>query len=322
MSNILQTQKPVPKYSVVVPVYNEVDNIKPLVQAIEQVMEKMAEPYEIVLVDDGSTDGTTHSLRNLAGIKPNLKVVLFRGNFGQSAAMAAGFEQARGEIIISMDGDLQNDPRDIPAMVQKLNQGFDMVAGWRKNRKDHFFIRKIPSRIANRIICSVTDIKLHDVGCSLKIYRNKIIKEMRLYGELHRFIPSLAKIEGAMITEMAVNHHARKFGKSKYNLSRTFRVIMDLMSMNLFLRHLHNPGYFFGTIGLTFAVLGFLFFLNAGYHFIFNQYSIDQLNILMTCVFLFLGSALQLIFLGLVAKLIVESGDYHNSGSEFIENLG
>lgn len=322
MSRNAQNQKKEPKYSVVVPVYNEVDNIKPLFQAIEEVMEKMTESYEIVMVDDGSTDGTTHSLRNLAGMKPKLKVVLFRGNFGQSAAMAAGFEQACGEIIISMDGDLQNDPRDIPLMVQKLDEGFDMVAGWRKNRKDHFFIRKIPSKIANRIICSVTDIQLHDVGCSLKIYRRHIIKKMRLYGELHRFIPSLAKIEGAKITEMAVNHHARKFGKSKYNLTRTFRVIMDLMSMNLFLRHLHNPGYFFGTIGLAFAALGLVFFSNAGYHFVFHRYSIDQLNILMTCVLLFFGSALQFIFLGLIAKLIVESGDYHDAGSEFVENLG
>jgi len=220
--------------SVVIPVYNEEESVELLESKIRAVLERLHQNYEIIFVDDGSTDRTFELLEQNHQQHPTTKIIKFRGNFGQSAAMAAGFEAARGEVVVAMDGDLQNDPNDIPRLLERLNEGYDVVAGWRRDRKDKLVMRKIPSRIANKIICSVTQVKLHDTGCSLKAFRREIIKKIKLYGELHRFIPALAKIEGARIAEMVVTHHERKYGVSKYNISRTFRVIMDLTTLNLF----------------------------------------------------------------------------------------
>ena len=213
--------------SVVIPIYNEEENVALLYESITNVLSKLKQGYEIIMVDDGSKDKTLPILREIQKNDSHLRVIKFRGNFGQSAAMAAGFEAARGENVVAMDGDLQNDPKDIPMLLDKLDEGYDVVSGWRKNRKDKFLIRKVPSKIANRLICSVTGVELHDTGCSLKAFRKEVIKRISLYGELHRFIPALAKLEGAKITEVVVNHHARKYGVSKYNITRTFRVIMD-----------------------------------------------------------------------------------------------
>ncbi len=297
-----------PELSVAVPLYNEVENAPLLYRAITDVLKKMGRPYEILFVDDGSTDGTRDVLRNLAAQDPCLRVVLFRGNYGQSAAMAAGFQASRGDIVIAMDGDLQNDPADIPTLVAKMEEGYDVVAGWRKNRKDKLIIRKVPSRIANRLICNVTDVRLHDTGCSLKAFRGEVIRSIRLYGELHRFIPVLARIEGAQITEVVVNHHARRFGQSKYNITRTFRVIMDLTSLNLLIKHLRNPLRFFGGMGAWFLAAGALMAGWIIWRVAGAGHSLQTLNIPVTLVFLLGVAGFQCLFLGLVASLIVKTG--------------
>jgi glycosyltransferase involved in cell wall biosynthesis len=294
--------------SVVVPVYNEVENVPILYRSVRKVLETLKRSYEIILVDDGSRDGTREKLRDLSAEDTNLKILLFRRNFGQSAAMAAGFRAATGELIVAMDGDLQNDPKDIPGLLQKIGEGYDVVSGWRKNRKDKLVLRKIPSKIANRLICSVTDVRLHDTGCSLKIFRREVIKNIRLYGELHRFIPGLARVEGARISEIPVSHHSRRFGKSKYNLSRTFRVLMDLASLNLFLKHLRNPLRFFGQIGLIFSFFSLLSALWMGWKVFVDHVPTTALNVMFTLFFLLLIMGFQFFFLGLVANLIVKTG--------------
>ncbi len=300
-------------YSIVVPVMNEEENIKILYNRISEVMKKMTPHYEIIFVDDGSTDKTYAILKSLHDKDNHLKVIKFRRNFGQSAAMAAGFEHTCGKVVISMDGDLQNDPADIPSLVNKLNEGNDIVAGWRKNRKDKLIIRKVPSKIANKIIRKLTGVKLHDTGCSLKVYRSEIIHKIRLYGELHRFIPVLARIEGARISEIVVNHHARQFGESKYNITRTFRVIMDLTTLNLFIKYLTKPIHFFGMLGFIFNLIGTIALAISGYFLLTRVYDLTELNVFVSFAFLMLASGFQFIFYGLIANLVVKTGDKHNS---------
>jgi glycosyltransferase involved in cell wall biosynthesis len=294
--------------SVVVPIYNEEENVSLLFEAITQVMSKQKKSYEIIFVDDGSKDQTLFILRSIQQKDFHLRVIKFRGNFGQSAAMAAGFEAARGEKVVAMDGDLQNDPNDIPMLLDKLDDGYDVVSGWRKNRKDKLILRKVPSKIANRLICSVTGVELHDTGCSLKAFRKNIIKRISLYGELHRFIPALAKLEGAKITEVVVNHHARKFGQSKYNITRTFRVLMDLTSLNLFIKHLRNPLRFFGGLAFVSFAFAMLTTIWAAMLWTNNSYDISSFNILLTLVFLLIVTTFQFLFMGLLAALIVHTG--------------
>ena len=294
--------------SLVVPLYNEEENIKLLHTKISDVLNGLGKAYEIIFIDDGSNDRTFELLKEIHDENQNVRIIKFRGNFGQSAAMAAGFDEAKGEYVFAMDGDLQNDPRDIPRLLEKLEEGYDVVSGWRKNRKDKLVIRKIPSRIANKLICRVTGVTLHDTGCSLKVFRSEIIKRINLYGELHRFIPALAKIEGARITEMVVDHHERKFGKSKYNITRTFRVIVDLMAMNLFIRYLKTPLRFFGKIGTWFLLSGFVSILWILYRvYLFNK-PLTDVNILLTSVFLFMATGIQFFVWGLLADLIVKTG--------------
>jgi glycosyltransferase involved in cell wall biosynthesis len=293
--------------SVIVPVYNEEENVGLLFRSIKQVLEKLDKTFEIIFVDDGSKDNTFTALKLLYDSGEPIKVVKFRGNFGQSAAMAAGFETASGDVVISMDGDLQNDPVDIPNLLKKLDEGNDVVSGWRKNRKDKLIVRKVPSKIANKLICSVTQVSLHDTGCSLKVYRKEVIKKIRLYGELHRFIPALAKVEGAKIAEIPVNHHSRKFGKSKYNLTRTFKVLMDLTTLNLLLKYLKRPLHFFGF----FSIISILISGGIGLwilYYLFNNASLADLNILWTMLFLFTVTGFQFLFMGLLANLIVNTG--------------
>jgi glycosyltransferase involved in cell wall biosynthesis len=242
--------------SVVVPVYNEVENLVPMVDELEGVLASQKRPYEIVIVDDGSTDGTTPLLRKLATERPNLKAIFFRRNFGQTAAFDAGFRGASGEIVVTIDGDLQNDPHDVPAMVDKLEEGYDLVAGWRKNRRDGFVLRKIPSRIANWLIRKVTGTRIHDLGCSLRVYRREITEELHLYGEMHRFISVLADNMGARIAEMPVNHRPRRAGSSKYGLRRTVKVVLDLLTVVFLRRYQTKPIYIFGGLGLAMMTLG------------------------------------------------------------------
>ena len=314
--------------SVVVPLYNEEENVKILHHKIKETMDSINKVYEIVFVDDGSTDNTFPILKQIHDNDAHTKVIKFRGNFGQSAAMSAGFDAAKGDVVVAMDGDLQNDPSDIPKLLSKLSEGYDVVSGWRKNRKDKLVIRKIPSKIANKIICSVTKVKLHDTGCSLKVFRSEIIKRINLYGEFHRFIPALSKIEGARITEMAVKHHARKFGKSKYNITRTFRVIVDLTSLNLMMKYLKNPLRYFGKIGSLFIIFGLISTLWILYRVYFFNKPLEDINILLTSVFLFAATGFQFFIWGLLADLIVKTGkrksiyltDYPLNGRGFINN--
>jgi glycosyltransferase involved in cell wall biosynthesis len=300
--------------SVVVPVYNERESVPILVRSIRAVLDGIGPATETVIVDDGSRDGTREVLRRLAAEDRRLRVVLLRRNFGQSAAMDAGFRASRGEIVVTMDGDLQNDPKDIPALLEKVREGYDVVSGWRKHRRDKLFIRKIPSRIANRLICSVTDVRLHDTGCSLKAFRREVVERIRVYGELHRFLPALARVEGARISELAVRHHARRYGRSKYNLTRTFRVLMDLSSLNLFLKHLRNPLRFFAGAGLVFFAVGAAASVWIAARGLNGGFPPESRNIAVTIVFLFLAAAFQWIFLGAVASLIVATGRRRGMG--------
>ena len=238
------------KVSIVIPIFNEEESIPQLVQEVLKTMRSSDDSFEIVLVNDGSKDRSADVLKNLSKHIPELKCVLLRKNYGQTAAMAAGFDISDGEIVVSIDGDLQNDPADIPLLINKLNEGYDLVCGWRHDRKDPEISRKIPSKIANKLIRKVTGVHLHDYGCSLKAYRKEILTDMKLYGELHRFLPVLANIEGARITEIKVNHRPRKHGLSKYGIDRTFRVMMDLLTVWFLNRFLTRPMYIFGFGGI------------------------------------------------------------------------
>lgn len=245
-----------PWISVVIPVYNEKENLSVLNSSLLSVLKTVGRPFEVIYVDDGSRDETFSDLKMICAQSLYLKAIRLRRNFGQTAAMSAGFDHAKGEIIVAMDGDLQNDPADIPRLLSKLEEGYDVVNGWRKERKDKLISRRIPSMIANAIIGRTTGVRLHDYGCSLKAYRADVIKNVPLYGELHRFIPALASIYGARITEIPVTHHQRVSGKSKYTLSRTFRVIMDLFIVTFLKFFADRPLHIFGWSGLLFLVLG------------------------------------------------------------------
>ena len=248
------------RLSVVLPMYNEEDNVSPVLSKMHDSLANYSFPWEVILVNDGSSDQTLTNMQ--AGIKQygsHVRIVDLQRNFGQTAAMQAGIDAARGDIIVTMDGDLQNDPKDIPRMVQRLlDEDLDMVAGWRKDRKDDLVLRKIPSQIANRLIRRITGVHLHDYGCSLKVYRASIIKDVRLYGEMHRFIPAwvATRTTPNRIKEEVVTHHARQFGDSKYGISRTFRVILDLLFVYFFMRYRSRPGHFFGAIGLGLGTIG------------------------------------------------------------------
>ncbi len=295
--------------SIVVPVMNEEENVRLLHEAITRVMLEWGRSYELIIIDDGSTDRTFDILHEISRHDPCLRVVKFRCNFGQSAAMAAGFEQSRGEYVVTLDGDLQNDPVDIPRVVEKMQEGYDIVSGWRKNRKDKFLIRKVPSKIANRLIRKTTRVDLHDTGCSLKAYRGEVVHKIRLYGEMHRFIPALARVEGARIGELVVNHHERKFGKSKYNLSRTFKVIMDLMTLNVLLKYLTRPLHFFGGLTVFFNGLGFASLMALTWGWSQNHYVEDELNVLMSLTFLLFAAGINFLLYGLIANSVVSTGE-------------
>ncbi|MBX7071705.1 MAG: glycosyltransferase family 2 protein [Pirellulales bacterium] len=242
--------------SIVVPIYNEQENVRALHAAITAAVAPLGRPYEILLVDDGSTDGTSDLLRELATRDPAVRVVRFRRNFGQTAAMNAGLHLATGDAIVTLDADLQNDPRDIPMMLAKLDEGFDLVHGWRKDRQDKLLSRRLPSALANRLIARVTDFPVHDLGCTLKVMRREIAQELQLYGEMHRFIPILAHWRGARCAEVVTRHHPRRFGQSKYGISRTFRVVLDLITVKYMIQYLTSPMKLFGGIGLSSVALG------------------------------------------------------------------
>src|SRR3954469_22154736 len=239
-----------PQISVVIPLFNEEENVRPLLEELFAELGKLGRSWEVICVDDGSRDGKFFALQEIAATRPELHVIRFRLNFGQTAAMSAGIEAARGEVIVPMDGDLQNDPADIGRLLAQLDAGSDVVSGWRRNRRDKEFGRKLPSRVANRLISAISGVRLHDYGCSLKAYRRDVLRDVKLYGEMHRFIPIYASWQGAHVTEMEVNHRARHAGRSKYGFSRTFKVVLDLMVVKFLASYATKPIYVFGGFGL------------------------------------------------------------------------
>jgi glycosyltransferase involved in cell wall biosynthesis len=281
---------PAPQVSVVVPLHNEEQNV-PLLG-------------EMILIDDGSRDGTATALRTAAQTYPELVPLFFRRNYGQTAAMQAGFDHARGEVIVTLDGDLQNDPADIPALLNKMTEtGADIVSGWRKNRQDHAIKSNLPSKVANRLIAKITKLKLHDLGCSLKAYRRDLLDELRIYGELHRFIPAVAMQYGAKIVEQEVSHHKRQFGESKYGLDKTIRVALDIIQLYFFQRFLHRPLHFFGYVGLIALVPGLLML---SYLLVLKLlgFEIGDRPMLLTGFMLVL-LAVQLLGMGVLGELLV-----------------
>jgi glycosyltransferase involved in cell wall biosynthesis len=300
----------VPDVSVVVPIYNEVESLPQLVETIAQTLQTSQLGYEIICIDDGSQDGSSELLQRLATTRQDLKAVILRRNYGQTPAMAAGFKYAQGRVIVTLDGDLQNDPADIPLLLNKLDEGFDLVSGWRKNRQDDTLTRLIPSRIANWMIGRVTGVKLHDYGCSLKAYRSELVADLNLYGELHRFLPALAYIEGARVTELPVRHHARRYGKSKYGLGRTFRVLMDLLTIFFMKKFLTKPMYIFGLFGLIAMLLGLVLGIYLTVLKLFFGYSIGSRPMLILSVVLVLAG-LQSFSFGVLAELLMRT--YHES---------
>lgn len=304
--------------SVVVPIYNEEESLAPLVSRLDAVLSGTGKSYEVVLVDDGSKDGSWNIMVALSEQYPCLYLIRFRRNFGQTAAMSAGFSAARGRVIITLDADLQNDPADIPLLLQRIDQGFDVVSGWRKKRKDTFISRKLPSMMANALISRITGVALHDYGCTLKAYRAEVIKDVHLYGEMHRFIPALASWVGGRVDEVPVNHHPRRFGQSKYGISRTFRVILDLLTVKFLLHYSTRPIQVFGRIGLLFALVAFvmlgtigidrLFVVHAGSDFLIKRpfWIITPLMLLGFCI--------QFVSMGLLAEM--QTRTYHETQSK------
>ena len=246
-----------PLVSIIVPVFNEIDNVELMYNELIEAMQSQPRPFELVVVDDGSRDGTTDRLHEIAVVDERVKLVIFRRNYGQTAAMQAGIQNANGEYLVTIDGDLQNDPVDIPMMLEKLDEGYDLVHGWRKDRKDHLLSRKIPSRIANWLISKVTDFPIHDLGCTLKAMRREIAKQIELYGEMHRFIPILAHQLGARSIEVVTNHRPRQFGETKYGIGRTFRVLLDLITVKYMIKYFASPMKLFGKLGLWVSGAGF-----------------------------------------------------------------
>ena len=296
--------------SVVVPVYNEEENLEPLIHEIRSVLDPLGKRYELILVDDGSTDGTYGVLSRLHEAEPRLKVLRFKRNFGQTAAVAAGLAYAQGEVIVAMDGDGQNDPEDIPALLEKLEEGFDLVSGWRSPRRDPFWSRQLPSRIANGLISWMTQVKLHDYGCTLKAIRREVAKDLKLYGEMHRFIPAIAFERGARIAEIKVHHRPRRWGRSKYGIARTFRVILDLLTVKFLLSYATRPLHIFGLVGLISGALGFLIAVYLTIGKIFYQLDIGGRPLLLLAVLLIV-IGFQFVTMGLLGEMLART--YHES---------
>lgn len=303
-----------PDLSVVVPIHNEALNIDALYAQVSSTLDAWGRPWELIVVDDGSTDDSFERLARVQAQDPRVRVIQFRRNFGQTAAFAAGFAHARGALIVTSDGDLQNDPRDIPAMVERLEKNnCDIVCGWRKDRKDTFINRRLPSILANRLISWSTGVKLHDYGCSLKVFRAEVVKPLRLYGEMHRFLPALASEMGVKIEEHVVNHRARVHGKTKYGISRTVRVMLDLMTVKFLLSYSTRPLHVFGLVGLVSGALGFLICGWLTYGRLFGDVSLSQKPILLLGVSLII-TGFQFVTFGLLAEMQVRT--YHESQSK------
>ena len=312
-----------PEVSIFLPVYNEEPNLLPLHAKLNEALKKLGRSAEIIYVDDGSTDASLRTLREISDLDPRVRVVALRRNYGQTAAMAAGIDAAKGKVLIPMDADLQNDPADITRLLQKLDEGYDVVSGWRKNRKDKMVTRKIPSMIANRLISWIGGVPLHDYGCSLKAYRRESLQDVRLYGEMHRFIPIYAAWAGARVTEIPVEHHARTMGKSKYGLSRTLKVVFDLMTIKFMASYQTKPIYVFGSFGMLAFAISILGGLYAVFLKIFHRADFVQTPLPILCIVMF-AVGVQFLLMGLLAEMLVRT--YHESQAKSIyavrERLG
>lgn len=296
--------------SVVIPVFNEESNLEPLHKELEEVLSGLGLAYEIIAVDDGSTDKSFEKLKEIQQNQPHLRIIRFRRNFGQTAALSAGFRYARGRVIVPMDADGQNDPADIPRLLEKLQEGYDIVSGWRKERKDNTVTRTLPSRIANWMIGRITGVRLHDYGCTLKAYRAESLKSIRLYGEMHRFIPALARWGGEKVTELVVNHRPRQHGKTKYGLNRIFKVLLDLITIKFLESFSTKPIYVFGGLGFlclfgSFVAGAVVLYMKAAMNFSMNR------NPLLIVSTMLMTTAVQFVLMGLLAEILVRT--YHES---------
>jgi glycosyltransferase involved in cell wall biosynthesis len=298
-----------PFVSVVVPLFDEAENTDDLHRELTQSLQELGRPFEILLVDDGSRDGTGEKIEALARLDPRVKAIRLRRNFGQTAAFSAGFDRARGAVVVTRDGDLQNDPADIPALVRKLDEGYDLVCGWRRDRKDPYS-KRIPSFVANRIISWATGVRLHDYGCSLKAIRAEVARGIRLYGEMHRFIPAVASWMGVSVAEMPVNHRPRTRGRSKYGIGRTLRVLLDLFTVKFLGSYGTRPAHLFGLMGLVFGGAGAAILLYLAYVRLFEDTAIGGRPLLLLGALLFL-TGIILVNFGLIGELLVRT--YHES---------
>jgi glycosyltransferase involved in cell wall biosynthesis len=304
-----------PEISVFLPVYNEEPNLPPLHAKLTEALAKLGRSAEIVFVDDGSTDDSLNVLREIAAKDERVRVVALKRNYGQTAAMAAGIDAARGQVLIPMDADLQNDPADIVRLLEKLDEGYDVVSGWRKNRQDKLITRKIPSMLANRLISWIGGVPLHDYGCSLKAYRRESLQDVKLYGEMHRFIPIYASWAGARVAEIPVAHHARTMGKSKYGLSRTIKVVFDLMTIKFMASYQTKPIYVFGSFGMLAFLISILAGLYAVFLKLFHKADFVQTPLPILAIVMF-AVGIQFLLMGLLAEMLVRT--YHESQSKAI----
>jgi glycosyltransferase involved in cell wall biosynthesis len=310
LQNIETKAETAPELSLFLPVLDEEDNLRPMHAKIQEALKSLHRTAEVIYVDDGSTDKSLQILRKIAAEDKSVRVISLRRNYGQTAAMSAGIDAAKGEILIPMDADLQNDPKDIVRLLEKLDEGYDVVSGWRKNRQDKLISRKIPSQIANKVISWIGGVHLHDYGCSLKAYRREVLQDVRLYGEMHRFIPIYASWAGARVTEIPVDHHARTMGKSKYGISRTIKVIFDLMTIKFMAEYHTKPIYVFGTFGLVAFALSML----AGLWAFFLKF-VEGISFILTPLpvisIVMLAISMQFFLMGLLAEMLVRT--YHES---------
>ena len=304
MSNISKKGKSDIDLSIVIPIYNERESIGKLYDNLNEALSKMNLKYEVLLIDDGSIDGTFDELLKVHRKNKLFKIIRFRKNFGQTSAISAGFNYAEGAVVVTLDADLQNDPQDIPVLLSKLNEGYDIVSGWRKNRKDKAVTRRFPSIVANKIISRLTGVHLHDYGCTLKAYRKEVVKNINLYGEMHRYIPAIASWMGVKVTEIPVRHYSRKYGKSKYGVSRTIKVILDIITVKFLLSYSQSPIQMFGVLGLFSGIVGFIV---TAYLIImrifFNQSLSDRPLFVLSIFMIFIG--IQLITIGLLAEVLI-----------------
>jgi glycosyltransferase involved in cell wall biosynthesis len=295
-----------PELSVVIPLYNEVESVEPLYEELHQVLDDLGRSYEVIIIDDGSRDGSFFKLKAVHERDSRWRIIRFRRNFGKTAAYSAGFAAARGELIMTLDADLQNDPNDIPHVIAKMDEGFDIVSGWRMDRKEPFLSRRLPSMIANRLISRATGVVLHDYGCALKIYRAEVVKNIHLYGELHRFVPALASWMGVTVAEIKVNDRARKYGKSKFaGIDRTIRVFLDLATVSFLLSYSQRPAHIFGGLGVGMSIVGVVIGLYMSLLRLMGQTIGDRPLLLLAVVLVIVG--VQMASIGLVAEIVVRT---------------